>query len=320
MKSEPNLTPSAKRRRISPWWSAAFLASLFLLYGFRPDSAFAITVWPAWLGAGFGFLLSVFSRRLRGALCLLWAVFVGVFVDEAKSLPRAILPAEMGQFRVVTLNCAGGSESAAREVARLKPDLVLFQESPSEVALRRIAKEVFGEEASVHHGIDASIIAKGRLEKVQEPRGVSDFVAARWIPATGRSLQVVSLRLLPPVMRIDLYNPAAWSDFTTNRRARRDEAITMATNFETIGIEPDLIGGDFNTPPDRSVLGAIVGSMDDVFAVAGVGLAATCVNPYPCIVRIDQIWAGTVVRPVRAWVERTENSDHRMLVADFRWR
>lgn len=93
----------------------------------------------------------------------------------------------------------------------------------------------------------------------------------------------------------------------------------MARVWEALGVQPDLVGGDFNTPPDRSVLAPIVGSLRDAFADVGVGFGATCVNPYPCVVRIDQIWSGRSVEAVRAWVEKTEASDHRMLVVDFRW-
>lgn len=128
----------------------------------------------------------------------------------------------------------------------------------------------------------------------------------------------VSLRLAPPVLRIDLYDPSAWGEFARNREARAREGQELADALRDHGFKPDVIGGDFNTPPDP-ILNPLVGGINDAFGRAGVGLGATCVNPYPCIVRIDQIWPGPKVARVRSRVVRTVHSDHRIVVADYRW-
>lgn len=309
----------ARLRRIAWGWSVGYLGLLVGLYVFRSDGTFALTVWPAWVWAGFGLLLTLVANRWRPWIAVGWVMFLFAFVDEATSFPRALLPSQKADFVVVTLNCAGGTVAAAREVAARKPDLVLLQESPSSTEVRALAKEWFGDEGSYVSGPDASIVARGRLVQVGADLRQSNAVAAIWTSSSGRSLQVVSLRLRPPVMRMDLYDPAAWAEFAENRKGRRGEVEELAANLAKIGFTPDLVGGDFNTPPDREVQWSLLGKLSDSFAKVGVGYGATCVNPYPCIVRIDQIWSGARLEATRSEVCATENSDHRMLVVGMRW-
>lgn len=311
----------AKRSRLSlPWWiSAGWLVLMFGLYMVRPGITTAITVWPAWIGLLIGLLFTARSRCNRKPLFAAWLLFGWVFVDEFRSVPRGVLPEPTRDFRVVTLNCAGGSLLAAEEVIALKPDLVLFQESPSRHHLEEVALKLFGPRPGIVWGPDASIIARGGLTERALPKGTSNFVAATWTPEKGRSIEVASLRLTPPVLRIDLYDPSAWSDFARNRELRASEVKEMAAAHAGMRFHPDLVGGDFNTPPDDGVQGPLVQGMRDAYASAGMGLGATCVNPMPCVVRIDQVWSGPKIKPVRARVIKTEHSDHRMVVADYVW-
>ena len=209
--------------------------------------------------------------------------------------------------------------AASEEVAAQNPDIVLFQETPSRPEIEKLSKKIFGEEGSCVVGPDAAIMARGHLVEEPGSRATNDFVSATWTGARGRSLRIVCLRLLPPCMRIDLFNPSAWQDFAMNRASRRQEVAGIAMKLDQQKFEPDLLGGDFNSPPDRDVLGPITNHLSDTFRQVGVGYGATCVNPFPCMVRIDQIWHSEVLNATRAWVVKTENSDHRMLVADFRW-
>jgi hypothetical protein len=228
-----------------------------------------------------------------------------------------LVPEPKHDFRVVSLNCAGGSVEAMNEVGDQKPDLIFLQESPEEEALKNLSEKLFGADGNYLKGPDASIIAKGKLVPVTLPRRTNDFVAAEWTPLSGHSLKVVSLRLLPPTMQIDLYNPSAWKAFADNRASRRSEVEEIASVLKRLNFQPDLIGGDFNSPSDPEVFKALTDGLNDSFAKAGVGYGATCVNPFPCIVRIDQIWFGKSLAATRSKVVTTSNSDHRMLVSDF---
>lgn len=313
-------TETRRKRRLSPWFSIVWLAIMVMLYNFRVDITYALTAWPASLGALIGFFLTFVATRWRQYLVSVWILFALVFVDEAVSVPRMLMPAPVHDFRVVSLNCAGGSVEAMNEVIEQKPDLVLLQESPEGEALRDLSQRMYGAEGSYLKGPDASIVARGKLAPLKLPRTTNDFVAAEWTTNTGQSLKVVSLRLLPPTMRIDLYSPSAWQAFAENRASRRKEVEEIASVLSSLRFTPDIIGGDFNSPRDLDVFHALTNGLNDSFRKAGVGFGATCVNPFPCIVRIDQIWVNRSVKPTRAKVVGTTNSDHKMLVADFTWR
>lgn len=319
-KSKPKEQDSKprKRRRLSPWWSIVWLIVWTLLYANRSDWNYVVTVWPAWTWGAIGFVFALFARKGKSLLVALWLLFALIFVDEAKSYPRMIIPSGPHDLRVVSLNCAGGTVAAAQEIKAYRPDIVLLQESPDKDQVAKLAKEFFGDEGVAIPGPDASIIVRGPVTPVTA-KYTNDFVGAHWKDSQGHSLDIVSLRLLPPCMRIDFFNPEAWQEFSRNRSGRRKEVAEMATKLADLGLKPDLIGGDWNTPPDIGVQRLLVDGLGDTFAQVGRGYGATCVNPYPCLVRIDQIWHSSALTPVNAFVVKTENSDHRMLVADFRW-
>lgn len=310
--------PKTKRRGLPVAITVVWMLIMVLVYGLRPNWATAMFVWPAWVGMVVGIILLWRVRSHQKSLFVAWLIFGFGFVDEFWSVPRGLLPEPTRDFRAVSLNCAGGSMGAAREVKLLKPDLVLFQETPSRRYLEEFATELFGPDASYVLGPDAAIVARGDLRAYDLPKWTTNFVASVWTAKGQAPIDVVSLRLAPPVMRIDLYSPSAWTDFADNRAARAKELKEVADALATMKVRPTIIGGDFNTPPDP-ILKPLVDGLSDAFASAGVGLGATCVNPYPCIVRIDQIWSGKTVRCVRSFVVATEFSDHRMVVADYRW-
>ena len=229
-----------------------------------------------------------------------------------------LIPPGQHSLRVVTLNCGWGRVEAVQELKRLKPDVVLLQESPGSKDLRKLADEFFGEEGSFVYGPDATIIARGKLEQVGSDRRVSNFVSAKLTTPEGVSLNLVSLRMNPPVLRLDLYNPAAWSDFTQSRIARRAEAEEIASRLKASGFVPDVVAGDFNSPPDKHAFGSLTKGLTDSFKFNGRGYGATAVNPVPCLVRIDQIYTSPKAAVVNAWAFAGKESDHRAFVADLK--
>lgn len=302
------------KRRSTAWiFALVWMSVITPLSLIKPDSLFALLVWPAWILLLPGLLPLLLKRQPKWILGVFWAVCMAVAAEEPASFARSLSQPEVGELRIVSLNCAGGSLAAAREVIPLKPDIVLLQESPSRPDLEKLKGEIFGRDGSLVWGPDASILAKRHLEPVNLPKTASNHVVADWTSPGGRELRVTSLRLQPPVLRVDLLRPDAWQKFTENRRGRRKE-LEELMELQSVH-RSDIIGGDFNTPPERG----FVAGMADSFAEAGRGYGATCVNPLPCIVRIDQIWRSAELRTVNSFVVKTKESDHRMVVSDFVW-
>ena len=154
------------------------------------DAVAAVTVFPvwAWLAPGFtlaalgldGAVTAWFSSTLAG-----WFVFLLAFAEEPWSLlrsltPPGVAPERTGEaLRVVSLNCNVGDASAAGEVARYRPDVVLLQESPSRGEVEAVARALFGADAGVVSGVDASMIVRGRVVPADlTPEQRSYFVQA----------------------------------------------------------------------------------------------------------------------------------------------
>ena len=305
----------------SPIWlsfNLAFFAFCLLAYFTRHDSLFAFFVWPAFVPAFIGVVWGVFLTPWRKGLLIIWGVFALIFVEEVISIPRMLLPPGQQSLRVVTLNCGWGRVEAVQELKKLKPDVLLLQESPGYEDLKKLAMEFFGEEGSFVSGPDATIIARGKLDQIGYDRRVSNFVSAKLTTPQGMSLNLVSLRMNPPVLRLDLYNPEAWSEFKQSRIARRAESEEIASRIKRSGFEPDIVAGDFNSPPDARAFGSLTADLNDSFKSGGRGYGATAVNPLPCLVRIDLVYTSRKIEVVKVWTFAGKESDHRAVVADLK--
>src|SRR5262245_56640166 len=134
--------------------SIALCVAAAFCYGVRPDACAAVTIFPAWVWAFPGVVLATLGirpKRMRAAALvgLCWLLYLVFLTEEPASLARGALRSPLHEvgwgpprasetvlaggdtLRVVSLNCAGGSLDAAREVGRYQPDVVLLQESPS---------------------------------------------------------------------------------------------------------------------------------------------------------------------------------------------
>lgn len=297
---------------------------LALVYGFRTDALYAITIWPAFVWIILG-ALTLFYRRpnkrswTAWTPVLVWIAFVLTFSEEPWMVARGLLPAPKRPatgIRVVTLNCASSSEAAA-EVWSWKPDVVFFQESPSEDDLRVLARRWFGASGFVLSGPDCSIVANGKLEELGRAGFETNRAIARWTRPGFSPVIVVSLRMDPPTFRLDYLNPDCWRDYAKDRHDRRFELAEIWKQASSVaGTDPIILGGDCNTPPDPGTFAPISGSLRDAFTVAGRGWPGTAHNTY-AFARIDQIWVSRGIRPVCAWTKKTVYSDHRMVVADL---
>ncbi len=305
----------------SPIWlsfNLAFFAFCLVAYFTRHDSLFAFFVWPAFVPAFIGVVWGVFLAPWRKGLMIIWGVFALIFVEEVISITRMLLPPGQHSLRVVTLNCGWGRVEAVQELKKLKPDVLLLQESPGSEDLKKLAMEFFGEEGSFVSGPDATIIARGKLDQIGYDRRVSNFVSAKLTTPQGMSLNLVSLRMNPPVLRLDLYNLAAWSEFTQSRIARRAEAEEIASRLKASGFQPDIVAGDFNSPPDSRSFGSLTADLTDSFKSGGRGYGATAVNPLPCLVRIDLVYSSRKIEVINVWTFAGKESDHRAVVADLK--
>lgn len=299
-------------------------------YGLRPDGCAAITLWPVWVWLLPGAVLALGGlprRCLVLVVLLMWLATVMAFSEEPWSMLRSLQRPDsqlesarrggMG-LRVVTLNCAGGSIQAASEVAAHDPDIVLLQESPAGKEVESLGRKMFGEKAGVLTGVDASIIVKGRLEPITLDPKIGGIASICRVHLTsGIDLYVVSTRLIPPVLRIDLWSPECWKVEKTNRLERREQVRQLWKEISGLPSDaPIVVGGDMNAPAGDGALSIFRQRLRDCFAQGGRGWGDTVLNDIP-VSRFDQIWASRQFRAIAVTACKTQYSDHRMAIADL---
>ncbi len=312
--------------------SILLCVAVSLCYYLRPDSFAAITFFPAWIWLIIGLILAMPSIRAKrkyafAVVLLMWIGYMFAFVEEPFSLIRraGVSSIEINRargsgkvVRVVTLNCAGGNFAAASEVKKYRPDIVLLQESPSRSDISRLARELYGKCGSFAYGPDASIIVRGKLQAFHQSSPESCiYTAAAVRLRSGFKANVVSLRLVPPVFRMDLWSPNCWRSQKENRQERREQIKLVAAKICRFPKDmPVIIGGDFNAPAGDAVFRMLKPKLHDAFAEGGLGWGNTVLNETP-MQRIDQIWASSNVKAVSVRAYRTRNSDHRLVVSDL---
>ena len=226
-------------------------------------------------------------------------------------MPSRLFSPPVSAARVITMNCSGGSVDAAREALAGAPDIALLQESPSQRELESIVRDLYGHAGAVVSGPDASIVVKGKIVDLNLNFGNTNFLAALIESDKLGSLLVVSLRLTPPVFRLDYWNPECWRAYAENRRIRREELLEVVEYVKDLVPDRLIIGGDFNTPPDRGTFAPLATIADQASADSGY----TAINEFP-IARIDQVWSRGM-SATRSRASRTQHSDHRKVEVWF---
>ena len=266
-------------------------------------------------------------RRLSLVVAAVWLVWILLVAEEPRSLARIgswpsaewLDAAKRGRaLRVVSLNCAGGNAAAAAEAANYRPDIVVLQESPAQKDIENLGRRLFGSNCGVVRGVDTSVISRWPAEPVELPRKLRlCCVWARVRLPGGERLDCLSVRLTPPVFRLDAWRPECWRSYAADRRERRQQVRAIA---ECIGKRrrklPIVVGGDMNAPGGDGALREFGSSLRDAFFEGGRGLCNTVLNDCP-VLRFDQVWIGGRLRACAVMARKTRHSDHRLVICDL---
>lgn len=304
-----------------------WLASTFVFL-FQPDSSAAVLVLPRWLWVAPGLALAAIGwtrarKRLAGIAVLLWIFYALLSVQEFRSLIRLNPQSEAARhggtsLRVISLNCNGGNEKAAAEVADYHPDLVFFEESPLRPVVRDMATKLLRPEAESLTGSDVSIVARGKITPlIVENSESAPFAHARVQFPSGIVAEVFAIRLQPYNIRADLWSLECWREQCRIRKVQRSQFQWIERELEKIPSDvPVIFGGDFNLPAGDKLFRILSPRFRDTFRNAGRGWGNTLDNDLP-ILRIDQIWCDDHFHTISTEARRTVNSDHRMVVCDL---
>jgi endonuclease/exonuclease/phosphatase (EEP) superfamily protein YafD len=319
---------TGRRRKRALWASAGLCIGIFVVDFWQPDWLAPVTLAPAWFWLAPALLLTAqgMSRKHKYwslAVLTLWTAYAVVFVEEARSLLhtrswptrewKAARANERG-VRVVSLNCAAADWRAAAEVAPWEPDIVLLQESPSREHVGRLVRDLYGAGGSFLWGGDTAILARGHVQSRRVDAG-SHFVHAMVELPMGLKADVISVRLSPPVFRLDFWMPGFWIDHRNVRIQHRRQILDVAEGMEPIST-PLIVGGDFNAPPNDAALAPLRHRLYDAFRAAGHGWGHTGTNEFT-LFRVDQVWISRHFHADSVTALKTTHSDHRMVVCDL---
>lgn len=324
-RNESSSVNNPRKRDVQRGFISCYYLILFFVFAFSSDNMAAVTIFPIWSWCVLGWILTIsipIKKWFKNVQLALGLTLLNVLLvaEEPYFLMRTLFDqSPKSQVHLVSLNCGGGIEEAAEEALVLGSEFVLLQESPPVSQL-----ELLGERFGYHvfAGIDASILIKKELvdhnavSVIREP----DFTLVR----TPYSV-IVSLRLDPPIFRLDYWTPECWTSQAEllKRRKMRTEEILRIVDYERKLVKFDgpvdvIVGGDFNAPP------ALLGSRQfkevrDSGEVRGFGWPGTAINDLP-LVRIDRIWTvGMNDSKMGNWQvlsRKTKHSDHRMVVVE----
>ena len=289
------------------------------------DHVAAITTFPQWTWATAGILSAAIACRLLRPrnrspffLMVLWLLTTVYFADNVVPFMRGLLhgavpppTAPPGTIRVISLNCAT-SRSAAQEVMRFQPDIVLLQESPTSNKVAQLAQEWFGSNGLFVVGWDCAIVSRFPLTPVDKIQGVHYTRAIVTLPRNGELL-VTSLRLTPPLGSMDLWKPSTWRAYAEDRRLRTRQLRAVLEVERPKPNLPEIVGGDFNAPAGDGIY-KLLHAYRESHRRAGRGWGGTALNTIP-IFRPDQIWLKHLT-PAWCCAVKTAHSDHRMVVTD----
>jgi len=304
-------------------WLLPFAAILVWgIYLVQPEMLAALTVIPRWVWPPMGLLAALLTWRRRRMLpwrlsVILWCLFVGVYLEEVRSMGRLAIPVtdvspESIRLCVLSVNCSS-SGTVIEDLLPDSPDLILIQESPSRDQLQQWGEQLWGDDFGIVFAQDCAILARGQLiETAIDRQGI--YAMARWRPTAEVEIDVTSLRLWPPPVRADYWTPDCWRSYAEVRRRQVNQIgqilTQLASSTERL---PLIVGGDFNSPAgDVSEQSLHELNLRDAFVMAGRGWGKTITNDFP-FHRIDRIWTSPSLRTISVTAHSTRHTDHRLV-------
>ncbi|HZB02619.1 MAG TPA: endonuclease/exonuclease/phosphatase family protein [Actinomycetota bacterium] len=215
----------------------------------------------------------------------------------------------MTELRVATWNVHGlrdGVDAVAAAIRAERPDVLLAQESGPR---RRLS--ALGDALGMSVASDPVVFPRRRVRNavlVRPPLRVRGhrlmrFRGGTWFAPRGAMIaEVDGLRVVS--LHLGL------------KRAERREHVRQLLEALGQGRTKVVIGGDLNAHPDDPTAAAIAAIYPDVWRAVGEGPGLTMPAQQPTA-RIDAIFAGPALRPLRARTAAHSGSDHLMVVADL---
>jgi endonuclease/exonuclease/phosphatase family metal-dependent hydrolase len=219
------------------------------------------------------------------------------------SLPERI---RVGTWNVHGLR--GGVEEVARVIRAEELDILLLQESGPRRRLRTLGETVgmivcADPRAFPRRRIQNAVLVRGGAASIAHPR-LRRFTDGSLVHPRGVMVAEVDERFSVLSVHLGL------------RGSERGRHLRQLLEMRVGSSGRFVIGGDLNALPDDPGPSALAGLATDCWDAVGTGSGATFPSHDPRA-RIDYLFAGAAVQPLRSWTAGGTVSDHLMVVADL---
>jgi vancomycin resistance protein VanJ len=315
------------RRLLAAWMLALLCGELLIRIAPHPAGLLGlISLLHPWWYAPLPPLLglALLGRRRRGLVALLLVATIWLSSYAGRWLTP--LP-DAGELRVLTWNVAGWNLDAAdidRVITAEQPDIIAFQELDEGLRrplLARLADRYPYSEIRLPTEPGLQPADLGLFSRY--PFDVSPLDCPYWrcyrravaVTAGGRALTLINVHIEhSPVI--------TWHGLPLGIQTEREDRTIERLLADTAGFAgPLLIVGDFNTSERQPGYARLARRWGDSWRERGRGLGMTWPRTAltPPLLRIDYQWHSPELAPVAAAVG-SGTSDHRYLVAAYRWR
>lgn len=339
---EPDLKHCGKRFAALNWVGFVYLISLlgvWIAIHFGGDRYWLPTVimfGPKWIYATPIPILLIWMISTRANrscwLTLTTASLVLLFPISRFCVPQNLMTrGDVRELRILTFNVRGGEFDTSRLQDLLHettPDVVCIQEHGGGIG------KVFDETWNLHQADDLLVASRHPAFMVAT---VNRQIAGRWPRPIGLIVEVnIGSHSFHLVTVHPLSPRHGLSDITSSRTilapsrrgileaeiaARRDEHRRIHEAVAALK-GPVLIAGDFNTPTSSTIYRKFWTTFQNAFSHTGSGFGHTIWIEQGHVsfsARIDQVLSSSHWTPLASWVGPDAGSDHRPLLADFRF-
>jgi vancomycin resistance protein VanJ len=334
-------------RPLSSWWlhrlvwwgSLGYLALAVLSYGLLwglSDLWWPATILlfgPRWiLLLPLGLLLPVaffWDRPLLPGLFLAGLIVLGPVMGFRTGW-RSLLPSEEqdGDLRVVSFNAGGGVDLTRTPMTMLREwraDVAAFQECAGDLsaALRETPEWYVDIRSGVCFVSRFAITDVTEMEReALESAGGSGVAVTYTLDVNGSPLHVTNVHLETPRAGFELIRGGHLREGIPKIREKsflRGIELRRARIWADGFTGPQIVLGDFNTPPESRAYRQVWAEWQNAFSLAGRGLGGTRQNGW-IRARIDHILANRDLKVMDAWIGEDLGSDHLPIVATLRLR
>lgn len=322
---------------------------LFMLLYLVARHFFGDSFWPLNLvntfalllfAPGGGLLLVALLRRSRPALLSLAPVLlIGVLWFAPRFIPRSTAAAP--DLRVLSNNVWHRNHTPEAVVALAQaeqPDVILLQEVAFGMPLDALNADYPHQTTQIDE-IRAGIYRAVNLTLSRTPFVISEkihldlpgfpYLYRSVIEVRGQRVALYNVHLKSPDggtprgnIGRHIYPLRVAFAFDDRTRNSQLEALLMHLATEPY---PFIVAGDFNLSDLSVTYNRLDAGLHDSFAEVGFGLGTTWPavallgwpDFIPPLLRMDYIWSGNDLRPVKAWQGSFTGSDHLPLLADF---